>query len=302
MNKNEKRTKESRRPFVLITVINWNGKYFVLDCIESLLNLNYPQHALQILLIDNASDDGSPEAVSKRFPEVKLIRNKQNIGYVKALNQGIEYGLKQGADFLWLLNSDVTVDKDSLIRLLEAAQSDEKIGVLSPVILPMDNQETKGIAGYRINLWTGRFKKLRPGRDVFTDDGEVCADIDAVLGCAALVKSEVFHKTGLFRVMYRAYFDEADFNVRVRNKGFRVVCVKNSEVRHAGAASFNRIIFRRAYLLLRNLFLFELLNARLRHLIVFIPYYFLIHFPYFLIRGTIYGLKVKRLKRGGLRH
>ncbi|MFC1658836.1 glycosyltransferase family 2 protein, partial [Candidatus Omnitrophota bacterium] len=105
-------------------------------------------------------------------------------------------------------------------------------------------------------------------------------------------------RIGLYRKIYELYFEETDFNVRAKQAGFRVVVVKQARVWHKKASTMDRLILRRAYLLLRNLFIFELLNAKIRHLLVFIPYYFLIHLPYFLIRGSVYtiGAKLKGMK------
>ena len=97
-------------------------------------------------------------------------------------------------------------------------------------------------------------------------------------------------------MIYELYFEETDFNVRAKQNGFRIVVVKEAKVWHKEASTMNKFIFRRAYLLLRNVFLFELFNAKSKHLLVFIPYYFLIHLPYFIIRGSIYGTKVKLKK------
>ena len=134
---------------------------------------------------------------------------------------------------------------------------------------------------------------MKYGRDVFCSPNEKIANVDSVLGCSNLIRTSVFKKVGLFQTIYELYFEETDFNVRARQKGFRVVVVKDAKVWHKNASTMNKFIFRRAYLLLRNLFLFELLNAKLKHLSVFIPYYFLVHIPYFLIHGCLYGIKVK---------
>ncbi len=118
----------------------------------------------------------------------------------------------------------------------------------------------------------------------------------SIPGCSNLIRTSVFKKVGLFQPVYELYFDETDFNVRARQHGFQVVVVKDAKVWHKNASTMNRFIFRRAYLLLRNLFLFELFNAKLKHLLFFIPYYFLIHLPYFLMYGSVYGIKVKLVK------
>ena len=283
-------------PRVLIIIVNWNGRDDLLELLASIKNLNYPKDNYKIMVIDNGSSDGSQTAISQSFPDVYLLENKRNIGYVKAVNQGIANGLNMAVDYIWIFNNDVTVEENSLKRLVEAGQQDENIGVIAPVIYSYNSPEKIDNVGYKINFWIGRLKKLKFGRDVFQNDNDTYAEVDSQLGCSTLIKSTVFKMIGNFQAIYNLYFEETDFNIRARKKGFRVVVVKDAKVWHKTASTMNKFILRRAYLLVRNLLLFELLNAKTKHLLVFIPYYFLIHLPYFLICGSIYGLKVKLRK------
>ena len=283
-------------PRVLIIIVNWNGRDDLLELLASIKNLNYPKDNYKIMVIDNGSSDGSQTAISQSFPDVYLLENKRNIGYVKAVNQGIANGLNMAVDYVWIFNNDVTVEENSLRKLVEAGQQDENIGVIAPVIYSYNSPEKIDNVGYKINFWIGRLKRLKFGRDVFQNYNDTYAEVDSQLGCSTLIKSTVFKMIGNFQAIYNLYFEETDFNIRARKKGFRVVVVKDAKVWHKTASTMNKFILRRAYLLLRNLFLFELLNAKTKHLLVFIPYYFLIHLPYFLICGSIYGLKVKLRK------
>ncbi|HHT9107078.1 MAG TPA: glycosyltransferase family 2 protein [Candidatus Wunengus sp. YC63] len=284
-------------PRVLITIVNWNGRDDLIELLASIKNLTYPKDNYKIMVIDNGSSDGSQTAISQSLPDVYLLENKRNIGYVKAVNQGIANGLNMAVDYIWIFNNDVTVEEDSLKKLVEVGQQDENIGIIAPVIYSYKNPEVIENIGYQINFWIGKLKKLTFGRDVFQNDHDTYAEVDSQLGCSTLIKSTVFKMVGNFQAIYNLYFEETDFNVRARKKGFRVVIAKDAKVWHKTASTMNKFILRRAYLLLRNLFLFELLNAQLKHLLVFIPYYFVIHLPYFLFYGSIYGLKIK-FKKG----
>ena len=284
-------------PRVLITIVNWNGRDDLVELLASIKNLNYPKDNYKIMVIDNGSRDGSQTAISQSFPDVYLLENKRNIGYVKAVNQGIANGLNMAVNYIWIFNNDVTVEENSLRKLVEVGQQDENIGVIAPVIYSYKNPEVIENIGYQINFWIGRLKKLKFGCDVFQNYNDEYAEVDSQLGCSTLIKSTVFKMVGNFQAIYNLYFEETDFNVRAKKKGFRVVVVKDAKVWHKTASTMNKFILRRAYLLLRNLFLFELFNAQLKHLLVFIPYYFVIHLPYFLFYGSIYGLKIK-FKKG----
>ncbi len=216
------------------------------------------------------------------------------------MNQGIDRGLDLGADYVWVLNNDVVVDPDSLRKLVEAGEQNPDAGVIGPVIYSADDPREVDHAGYSISFWTGRLKALEHGRDVFANDGDTTASVDSVLGCSNLIKTSALKKVGRFQTIYEIYFEETDFNVRAKRAGFDVIVAKDAKVVHVGSATMNKFILRRAWLLLRNLFLFEMLNARPIHLLAFIPYFFLIHVPYFLVRGTVYAASVKLAKRGGL--
>lgn len=281
---------------VLVVIVNWNGKNDLLECLSSLRKLGYPRDKYKVMVVDNGSTDGSQEAVSKFNPEILLIENKRNRGYVRAVNQGIEFGLRKGVDYIWVFNNDVVIHEDSLQRLTDIGELDESIGIIAPVLYSYDKPQVISHVGYRISFWIGRLKKLKCGVDVFKNPEEKMADVVSVLGCANLIKTSVFKKIGLFRPIYELYFEETDLCVRARQRGFRVVVVREAKVWHKESSTMNRFIFRRAYLLLRNLFLFELFNAKLKHLFIFIPYYFLLHVPYFILRGSIYGIKVKLLQ------
>ncbi len=273
-------------PFVLAVVVNWNAKDDLLACVGSILGSDYPKDRLKVLVVDNASKDGSCSALRNAYPEALLIENEKNEGYAKAANKGLMYGINAGAEFIWLFNNDVVVAPDALKQLIAVAGKSDPIGVIAPVIYSFESPQQIAHAGYKISFWTGRLKKLKAGKDIFLNPKERFADVDSILGCSNLIKSAVFKRIGYLRPVYELYFEETDFNVRARANGFRVVVVKDAKVWHKNAATMNRFILRRAFLLLRNLFLFEVLNARLWHLLVFIPYYFIIHIPYFLIRGT----------------
>jgi GT2 family glycosyltransferase len=277
---------------VLILVVNWNGRDCLLECLESLAKISYPKDAHRILVIDNGSRDNSCEAVRNLFPEVGLLPNRTNLGYVRAVNQGIQVARDENFDYVWILNNDVVVDESALSHLVREAENDKTIGILGPFIYSFSERHPEPHVGYTINFWTGRLKKLRYRVDLFTDPETRIEDVDSIVGCSNLVRTSIVCRTGCFSPLYGVYFEETDFNVRAARAGFRIVVVRGARVWHREAATMNKHMLRRAYLLLRNLLLFEILNARRRELLVFIPYYFAIHIPCFFFRGLMYGCQL----------
>ena len=137
--------REVRERSVCVIVLNWNGKELLRSCLESLLRTDYG--AMTVLVVDNGSSDGSQEIVKNGFPEVKLLENPANFGFCRGNNVGFRYALDHGATYCVLLNNDVTVRPTWLGELVAAAESDERIGALSPKMLMADSETTLNSAG-----------------------------------------------------------------------------------------------------------------------------------------------------------
>ena len=121
-------------PLISIITVNFNGKSFLKDLFDSILKLDYPQKKLQIIMIDNHSTDGSAEFVRDRFPQVEIIRSKENKGYAGGNNVGLQ---ASRGEFIALINNDAVVDKNWLREmLLIFRQTDNaKIGAVGPKVL-----------------------------------------------------------------------------------------------------------------------------------------------------------------------
>ena len=280
-------------PRVTAVIVNWNGKRELLECLDSLCRLDYPEDCLEIVVVDNGSTDGSREAVAEAFDNVCILENNRNIGYVRAVNRGIEHAVGHGADYVWVLNNDILADGHSLSRMVEAGERNKLAGVIGPLVCSFEDPNRIDNSGYRIDYWTGRLIKLHFGEDIFQNQDMETASVETNLGCANLIRSEVFDKVGLFAPVYEIYFEETDFNVRVGREGFQVILARGARVIHKHAATMNKHLLRRARFLLRNLLIFQLKHASARHLVVFLPYYFLIHIPYFFLYGSLYAVREK---------
>ena len=294
MNKNSCLTNESElMPFVTIVIINWNGKDHVLKCLDSVSKLNYPEERYRVLVIDNCSTDTSQELIKESFPQYQMIINPRNYGCAEAENQGIRFSMEMGDDFVWLLNNDVILHENSLMHLIQTSRLDNNIAVLGPAIYSFDRPYIEDNIGYTVNFWTGRFKNLAKTYKKEEKKTIRILDVDSVQGCAILIRMSAIQKIGLYHSAYEAYFEESEFNIRAQRMGFRVVTVRDAIIWHKKSASYNQIILRRAYLLLRNLLIFQWRNAPQKKMIVFVPYFLGIHLPYFIIRGSLYTLKHK---------
>ncbi len=119
-------------PFVSIIIINYNGAEVILNCLESLYS-NLKQVAYEVIVVDNASQDGSPESIVQQFPQVTLLPQKRNLGFGSANNIGVQQA--QGK-FLFLLNSDTIITADILPKLIAKLNQSPQIGIVAPTPQP----------------------------------------------------------------------------------------------------------------------------------------------------------------------
>lgn len=271
-------------PLVTAVIINWNGKELALRLLESLEKVNYSN--LKIIVVDNASSDGSIEAIGEKRPKVEVIENSRNMGYCAAVNQGISRSVELGANYTWVLNNDVVVYEDTLMKLVEAIESDDKVAAVGPLVYDLDNPDTLAHPGYSVSLWTGIMRKRWDKRGA-----DAAYEVDSAFGCSNLVRTSAVVEVGGYDERFNVYFDETDLNARLKKAGHKVLVVPGAKVLHEESATMNRTLLIKAWLLLRNLFLFEVKNASPAQLAVFIPYFFLIHIPYFFLLGTVTYLR-----------
>jgi len=228
---------------IAIIVLNWNGRDLTLDCLRSLAAVTTPH--VRIILVDNASTDGSSDAVRQQYgSRVTLIENAQNLGFAAGNNVGIRRALDDGADFILLLNNDTVVAPDFVEHLHKAMLSSPDIGITAPKIYYAEPKNQIWFAGGELSMWRGiaRHTGIRE-----TDRGQYDRehDIDYATGCAFLVRRAVLEKIGDLDPGYRAYFEDADFCVRARRAGFRIRYIPAAHVWHRISASTGGQLSRR---------------------------------------------------------
>ncbi len=210
-------------PKVFIVILNYNGRDVIKRCLTSVFKVNYPN--FEVVLVDNNSTDGSLEEAKNHFSKANFIKNEENLGFAAGNNVGIRFALERMADYVLVLNNDTEADKEFLSKLVESAESDEKIGVLSPVIFRGDTKEV-WFSGGAID-WPRM--KVRHLSKVETED---VYRSDFITGCSMLVKEEVFKKVGLFDEDFFLYWEDADFSLRAKRAGFKNVVVSSSWIYH----------------------------------------------------------------------
>jgi GT2 family glycosyltransferase len=207
-------------PRVYIVVLNYNGERWLKACLESLLATRYDN--FKILVVDNASTDGSVALMKSLFPPVEIILNPSNFGFSDGNNVGIRQALSETTDYVVLLNPDTRVQPDWLINLIKAGESDASIGILGPVQLCYENND--------FNSWTKA--ALSHHLDELDQGSKEWISVDWVEGSSFAVKREVFEEIGLLDPIYFAFFEEIDFCRRAACQGYQMVLVPRSRIHH----------------------------------------------------------------------
>jgi GT2 family glycosyltransferase len=185
--------------------------------------LDYPN--FEVVVVDNNSRDGSFEEAKLNFSKAHFIQNEENLGFSIGNNSGIRFALERMAEHVLLLNNDTEVEKDFLTKLVEVAETDEKIGIASPVIFNGQDRQI-WFSGGRID-WL-RMKTIHGRKSATVDFYET----DVITGCAMLVKSRVFKEIGLLDEDYFLYWEDTDFTVRAQRAGFKTIVVSGSWIYH----------------------------------------------------------------------
>jgi GT2 family glycosyltransferase len=283
-------------PRVAIVILNWNGREDTLACLGSLKQLTGVRY--DIVVVDNASVDGSVEAIKSEYPEVEVLVNSENLGFAEGNNVGIRWALAASADYVFILNNDTIVASDLLRVLVASAEEDPRIGVVGPKICYDDSSsyhpETASMAaeGPPARLWYAGAEEqwLRRipasvGLDEL-DRGQYDQKRETafVYGTAMLVRRQVLESVGMFDRRFFAYHEDADLCLRVREAGYRCLYEPSGVVWHKVSRATQGTSYIQDYLRARGriLFFFKHLQGGRLYLVLGYELYrwFKVCFPY----------------------
>lgn len=218
-----------RDPLVFIILVNWNGKADTLECLASLRRLSYSP--CRIVVVDNASTDGSREAIRSQYPEVEILAMPENRRFAGGNNAGIRHALAGNADLILLLNNDTTVDSEMLRFLVCAIESHPEAGMVAPKIYYYDTKNLLWYAGGVLSFWTGTMHHIGIREE---DRGQYDApgDTGYASGCCLLTSREVLERIGLLDESYFMYTEDADWSIRARRAGYRILFEPSAKVWH----------------------------------------------------------------------
>ncbi|MBF0217281.1 MAG: glycosyltransferase [Candidatus Omnitrophica bacterium] len=206
-------------PKIAVIILNWNRLEDIIECLGSVLEIDYPKY--EVIVVDNASTDGSADEIAGKFPGVTLVRNGRNLGYAEGNNVGIRYALGNGYEYIVLLNNDTVVEPCFLERMLSEFTNNANLGLLSPRIYNFYRPEALESAGLSIDIDTGD-SRFSGAKDRY----------NSLSGAALMIKSRYLEKVGFLDGRFFLYYEDADLCMRFAEKGYEIKVAEEVSVRH----------------------------------------------------------------------
>jgi len=226
-----------------VIIVTWNGKRYALECLAS---LHQGESALpfEIIVVDNASTDGTPEAIREQYPDVQLVRNEANLGFAKANNIGMA---KSRGKFVALVNSDVVLPPGCLEKMVQYLEENPGIGVLGPKMLSPNGSIGQSVMRLP-TVWNTICSSLGLHRVLpdsklfggFLMDGypyNKVDDVEVLTGWFWMVPRVALQQVGGLDEQFFMYGEDIDWCQRFLKAGWRVVFYSDAEALHYGAAS-----------------------------------------------------------------
>jgi GT2 family glycosyltransferase len=221
-----------------IIIVNWNTKEYLLPCLREIFERGQGM-SREVILVDNGSRDGSGDEVKKAFPSVHVIQNKENLGFAKAVNQGLK---NSSGRYILLLNPDTQVKNAATERLVSFMDGYSDAAVAGAQLLNADGSKQNSIANFpslasellNKSLLRWLFPKKFPGKGRnYSEPFEV----DSVIGACMMVRREAMNQVGLLDEDYFLFLEETDWCYRMRKAGWKIYHVPQAEVYHSQGKS-----------------------------------------------------------------
>lgn len=222
-------------PRVAAIIVNWNSRADVLECVASLEQSTYPN--LHVVVVDNGSVDGSVAALRREYPAVTVIENGANLGFGRACNVGMAHALEGGADYFFLLNSDLKIDPPAVEELVALSEEDRSIGIAGPVVYDYARPDVIQQFGGFAELTRAQVRGLYEWE---VDVGQMPPqqEVTFIGGGIMFIRAALAQQVGGYDPMFFLYCEEVDLGQRVLRAGYKMVVSSRARVWHKLLGSF----------------------------------------------------------------
>lgn len=210
---------------VYAVVVTYNGQEWLDRCLGSLSQSKLQVH---ILVVDNASIDGTPDYIEQHFPEIELVRSTKNLGFGRGNNIGLKKALAQGAEYVFLLNQDAWIEPDTLEKLIQVQKENPQYGILSPVHLEGSGDKLE----YHFSTYVSPGYCRSFSSDAYLGQLKNLYETRFVNAACWLMDSEVLKVTGVFDPLFSHYGEDEDLVNRLKFFNFKIGVVPQAIVYH----------------------------------------------------------------------
>ena len=229
-------------------IVNYNNSDVLIDCIES-INKTIDGINFETIVIDNSANDDGIGTIKEKFPKVKFIQNKSNVGFARANNQAVK--ISKG-DVLFFLNPDIVLTEGAFNKMISYLNSYQKIGVLGPKILNMDGTLQYSCRSFP-GVWTGLFNRYSliskffpnnpyTARYLLTDfDHNEIKEVDWLSGSCLMIPRKVFLRVGMFDENYFLFNEDVDLCKSLKKYGYKVLYYPYAKVNHRITSSNRKV-------------------------------------------------------------
>ena len=262
------------KPLVSIIIVNYNGRMHLARCLDSVKKMNYKN--IEVILVDNGSNDGSVEFIEKNYGWVKLIKNRENLGPIIARNMGIK---KSKGYLIAFLDNDTEVDKNWLKELVNSMEKD--VGVCASKVMLFDNRKLINSAGMGCDIYGFAFSRGLKARGLYEKDVgqyDKVGEVFAAYAAAMLVRKDVLKKVGYLDESFGMYYEEIDLCWRIRLAGYKILYVPKAVVYHKIGGPKAWFTLKNKYYTEKNRFATMIKNYSAIMLIKIIPLYLMMKF------------------------
>jgi GT2 family glycosyltransferase len=235
----------SKSPAVSVIVLNWNGKRYLGRCLDAIAAQTFQDY--EVLVLDNASTDGSVEPVPIRWPSFHLVKFDQNLGFAVGNNQGAK--LARGG-WVAFLNNDAFPEPEWLAHLVRATQAHGEFTFFSSRLVYAEDTSLTQDTGdvYHVSGFAWPRDNNCPVQSAHLQ----CDEVFSPCAAAALYDREAFLEVGGFDEQFASHFEDVDLGFRLRLRGYRCLYIPEAVVAHVGSASYGRESNRTVYQVQRN--------------------------------------------------
>ncbi len=294
---------------ISVTICSWNTQADLRACLSSLESLK-EQSRFEVIVVDNASHDGSPDMVESEFPWVRLFRMDKNLGFTRGHNYALR---ERKAPHAFVLNSDTVVHDGALQTLLRFYQDNRECGIIGPKLLNPDGSlqyscrrfPNPPAALFRNTPLGKLFPNNKFTREYLMTDWKHSEprDVDWVSGAAFFVSKDVIDKVGMFDEGFGMFCEDVDWCFRAWKHGFKVTYLPTAEVTHAIGRSTDQVPNKMIIRFHRSMLRFYRINMLPKMFVLLQPFAYLLAALALSARASVFVLKnwkdevVRRLSR-----